>query len=328
MEKPVKQLFIDYIRNTCTQQELDQVLLLIRQGGHEQEWMEAMEEVESFFAAQDSIDSEIDEEGMFRQIELRTGIRHFPWRWLAYAASVIVLLGIGFIAVNSSRKTPELATLPSKLSLVAADSVHKWLKLPDGSSVHLNDSSRLEFPDSFDGMKKREVRLIGEAYFEVKYDPLHPFIIHTGKIRTVVLGTAFNISARRADKAVVVTVTHGKVKVEDDQKTLAILSPDQQLEWTPQQSNPVKVAVNSAVATEWKKTDLIMDDITLGAAAELISAHFGVKVRFNDEQVKSVRFTAAFLKRNDIAQVLEVIGQTTGARLRLVQNTVTIDRQK
>lgn len=328
MEKPIKQLFIDYIKNDCTQQELDQVLLLIREGGNEQEWMEAMEEVETFFAVQDSLDPGIDEDRMFRQIELRTGRRHFPWRWMAYAASVILLLGIGFLSVNSIRKTPEQGIMPAKFSSITADSVHKWLKLPDGSAVHLNDSSRLEFPDSFDGMAKREVRLIGEAYFEVKYDPVHPFVIHTGKIKTTVLGTAFNINAYRAGKSVMITVTHGKVRVEDDQKILAILSPDQQLEWTAQQPNPVKVNVNSSVATEWKKTDLIMDDITLETAAEMISERFGLSVQFNDEQLKSVRFTAAFLKRNGIAQVLEVIGQTTGTRLSLVHNTVTIDKQK
>lgn len=124
------------------------------------------------------------------------------------------------------------------------------------------------------------------------------------------------------------TVTRGKVSVEDDQRVLAVLMPNQQLEWTTKLPNPVKMKVNAAAVTEWKNSDLIMDDITLKDAAALISDRFGVKVHFNDQQVKSIRFTAAFLKRNDLNQVLEVVGQITGAQLSLENQTVTIGPAK
>src|SRR5690606_2603405 len=71
---------------------------------------------------------------------------------------------------------------------------HQLLLLPDGSTVLLNNNSSLDFPQQFTG-DTREVILKGEAYFDIKPDASRPFIIHTGKVKTRVLGTAFNIRA-------------------------------------------------------------------------------------------------------------------------------------
>lgn len=57
----------------------------------------------------------------------------------------------------------------------------------------------------------------------------------------------------------------------------------------------------------------------------MITERYGVKVRFNNEKVKTCRFTAAFLNRNDINQVLNVVADITGARLTLENNIVTIE---
>jgi transmembrane sensor len=48
------------------------------------------------------------------------------------------------------------------------------IKLADGSTVLLNKNSHLDYPAKFTG-KTREVYLTGEAYFDIKHDPLTPF---------------------------------------------------------------------------------------------------------------------------------------------------------
>lgn len=50
------------------------------------------------------------------------------------------------------------------------------ITLSDGSRVYLNASSELKYPVLFDE-KKREVRLSGEAYFEVAKDSERPFYV-------------------------------------------------------------------------------------------------------------------------------------------------------
>ena len=83
--------------------------------------------------------------------------------------------------------------------------------LPDGSYVELNHHSRIRLSRDFSGAY-REVELQGEAYFEVKNDPGHPFRVSTASSQLEVLGTRFNVRARQAETQVV--VTEGRVALK------------------------------------------------------------------------------------------------------------------
>ena len=87
------------------------------------------------------------------------------------------------------------------------------LQLADGTEVWLNAESRLVYPNRFSG-NRREVELQGEGYFKVAPDPLHPFIVKSGKIVTEVLGTEFNMRNYN-EKDAHVTLLKGSVKVRN-----------------------------------------------------------------------------------------------------------------
>ena len=59
----------------------------------------------------------------------------------------------------------------------------------------------------------REVRLEGEAFFDVVKQPDRPFIVHTSGIDIKVLGTAFNVKSYPEDKNVETTLYRGLVEV-------------------------------------------------------------------------------------------------------------------
>ena len=63
--------------------------------------------------------------------------------------------------------------------------------LGDGTRIRLNSASVIQFPEKFIG-DTRQVKLRGEAWFEVSENPEKPFQILTGGISTTVLGTTFN----------------------------------------------------------------------------------------------------------------------------------------
>lgn len=332
MEKPIKELFVRFIANRCDPSEIEQVRMLLKKGGYEQEWQQAMEEREQEIILRPSLAPGLEEDKLLLKIQktihskpiaLRPNPK--PWKWLSAAAVLLLTLSVGILYFRSGIRPEDKLIAHKEIPAVKEQASHKWIKLPDGSSVQLNNDSKLEYPESFEGQKNREVTLIGEAYFDVKHNSAQPFIIHTGKIKTTVLGTAFNINAYQSGSAVTVTVTRGRVKVEDGQKVLAILTPNQQLAWNTETQVPAKVKVNADQVVEWKKQDLIMDDISLEDAAKLIEERYAVKVQFNSDKVKSCKFTAAFLNRNEITQVLNVIGDITGAKIILKNNIVTID---
>lgn len=93
--------------------------------------------------------------------------------------------------------------------------------LADGSVVMLAPASAIGV-DVRDG--HRDVHLLkGEAYFDVRHDPTHPFRVFAGRSRTRVLGTAFDVRllAGRTD----VAVSRGLVEVSLDNPSYRMLLP-------------------------------------------------------------------------------------------------------
>src|SRR5690606_11996222 len=103
----------------------------------------------------------------------------------------------------------------------------------------------------------------------VKHNPEQPFIVHTGQLKTKVLGTEFNIEAWARDENISITVTSGKVEVANQQKTFGILTRDEQLVYSKAKADIVQQNVDPEISLAWKKQDLVLHDVTVEEAAEL-----------------------------------------------------------
>lgn len=231
------------------------------------------------------------------------------WMWAAAAA---VLAGIGIMVWSPVKWKKEVA---KNVQVVATDSLltfsnKDFIHLPDGSTVLLNEGSVLSYHASY-GTSLREVSLSGEAFFDIKKDPEHAFIVHTGNVITKVLGTAFNIDARQ--KKIVVTVTRGLVEVGDKHKTYGRIKPDEQITVNTA-NNQFKLAeVNALSELKWKNESLIFDEITVEESAKMIEERYHVKVNFENNDIKKCRISAWFLNGEDLDHVLEMVSGTRQA---------------
>jgi transmembrane sensor len=201
----------------------------------------------------------------------------------------------------------------------------KSVSLSDGTTVWLNKGSKIKYPEKFIGTT-REIYLDGEAYFDVKHDEDKTFIVHTGKILTTVIGTAFNIMGGEKDTTITVTVTRGKVKVSEGDKLLDFITPNQQISYNTTSRNFTKSTVDAAEAISWKSDDLLFDDITFGEAAEILSKRFHVKISFAKEEIKACRFSGTALSGKNIDEILKVISAFNHAEFRHnPDGTITIE---
>jgi transmembrane sensor len=134
-------------------------------------------------------------------------------RSLAVAASVAVCLAAA-VLMHGLETQPAQSALPER-TLTRIDSVetplatNQRISLPDGSNVEIGARSALDVDFAGDG-RKLQLRY-GQAYFRVKHDPIHPFVVDTGGVQVVAVGTAFDV--RRSDSQVAVTVQEGAVKI-------------------------------------------------------------------------------------------------------------------
>lgn len=229
--------------------------------------------------------------------------RKYIWYKVAGVAAVFI------ISLNFYLGWPLFGEKISQTDLVTiAAPAHqkKQITLADGSKVWLNAGAELKYPSNFKG-DSRQVYLSGEAYFDIQHDDTKPFLIHTGKVLTTVLGTAFNIKEDRNSHTVEVTVTRGKVSVADDGKLLHILTPNQQLSVNLTNGIATEKVVDAKAVIKWQDTDILFDDITFADAATQLQQQFNVKINFSNEQLKKCRFSGSALSGDNLDKILKVI---------------------
>ena len=99
--------------------------------------------------------------------------------------------------------------------------------LQDGTNIWVNSGTKLVFPRVFNS-NKREVYLLGEAFFKVSKDARHPFLVHTPSQVVKVLGTSFNIKAYSDEQNEETVLIEGKVCFSDNSnKQTTTLDPGQ-----------------------------------------------------------------------------------------------------
>jgi ferric-dicitrate binding protein FerR (iron transport regulator) len=246
-------------------------------------------------------------------------------KWTAVAASVILLAGLSlFYLIKQNNKSGSDKQPAHDLMMVKAPVQNRrYILLADGSRVILHQGSTLTHPPVFTG-NTRDVYLSGEGYFDIKHDDKKPFVVHTGNIKTTVLGTAFNISAYRDQSSVIVTVTRGKVRVEDSHHSIGIITPNEQIRVDALSGQAKKLAVDATAVTEWKRKDLVFDDIPLGEAALALEMQFNVSIVFDESALKTSHITASFINNEPLEQILKVITRINKMQYNIKDGHVTI----
>ncbi|MHA7128122.1 FecR family protein [Algoriphagus namhaensis] len=149
------------------------------------------------------------------------------------------------------------------------------LLLPDKTKVTLNSSSQIRFFMPFD-QNTREVTVSGEAYFEVAKNPDRPFIVHSGRISTEALGTAFNTLYR--EEVLEIALVEGSVRVieEDNLANQVELSPGMRASLKSDQSVLVVDNFDSAYDLGWIAGKMKMEKTPLSKVFEDLEKWYGV----------------------------------------------------
>jgi transmembrane sensor len=318
-------LFKQFISKTGSEEETIEFLNMMRKDDYDEEVQVLLSE----FWNEVSSDTFINEEKadqIFRKIMSSQGVRVtslFNNRSLWYK-SVAAILIIGFSSFFYWKQfmvaEPKIVQLEERVDKTANLPTRRFINLPDGSSVILNENSRVELSKNFISNGLREVHLYGEAYFDVTHDSNKPFIVYAGKVKTTVLGTAFNIKESSIAKTVTVTVTRGKVKVGDNQKTFNVIVPDEQVVIDETLTKHTKKLIKSESVIEWTNQDIYFDDVSIKDVAKQLQERFKVSIVFSNEQIKSCRFSATFMKSQSLSQILEVIGEFNQIKYQIKDN--------
>lgn len=213
--------------------------------------------------------------------------------------------------------------------------------LPDGSEVWLNAGSHIRYDDNFI-QKNREVYLDGEAYFSVKHDASHPFIVHAGNITIRDLGTKFNVQAYPDENKIETTLISGRIMVKIDGK------PDQSIILIPNEKLTVKneifrlsdknIATKEELSFEvekvvqipsiasipevaWVQDQLVFENELFEELAKRMERRYNVQIIFKDTSLDEERLSGVFENEN-IQKAMNLLQMTTPFHYQIQGDTV------
>lgn len=245
-----------------------------------------------------------------------------PLAALAIAASLLVVcITIAFYSYTHSAKSQQA------LAVAGGQKENRLVYLPDGSKVIISAGSKFYRSPSF-GTGKREVYLEGQAYFDIAHDSARPFVVHTGKLETAVLGTAFTIKALPGEEQITITVIRGRVRVSNRQKILGLLTPGRQITFFKKADSAVQQPATEPGRPDWKEQDLLVNDVTVQEAAKLLEERFSVHITIEDTLIANNRFTTVFLKTESLEQILKSICEFNGVTYRYNREKAVVHMYK
>ena len=220
------------------------------------------------------------------------------WR---IAAGFLFLAIAGFVLKNQFFSSPEWQTI----SVVAGEK--ESVSLADGTVVWVNGGSTFEYPTVFNG-NDRNVKLKGEAYFEVTKNAKQPFKIESSSGTVTVLGTSFNVLDMPSSPTMEVQVIEGKVQVQvkETQEKVILVKNDKSI-YTKKDKHLQKTKANANNAIVWKTGELRFFDEKLSSALDLIKENFGVQIQIENAEMMNCSFSSSVKKTQTGKEIAETI---------------------
>jgi len=196
------------------------------------------------------------------------------------------------------------------------------ITLADGSLVTLNADSEISYPEEFE-KGRREVRLKGEAWFEIVASAEQPFFISTGDNLVIqVIGTSFNVRSRENSKEVVVKVISGIVTMykADNKKDILILSEGEQ--GISDDAGLTKGPISDLNPLSWKTGMLVFKDTPLRDVIISLMNYSDRTIVIKDKGLENEGLTSTYENDMDLMDILEDIAMVLDINYSIVEDTI------
>lgn len=197
------------------------------------------------------------------------------------------------------------------------------LTLGDGTNVWLNSETEFSYPVKFTG-ENRIVSLKGEAYFEVsKQDK--PFIVKAADAEVTVYGTQFNVNTYQPDVVQTVLVT-GRVGITAGKagEKEHMLKAGEMAEINVATGDYMVRRVDIGSYVAWKDGYFSFDGETLEQIMQKLGRWYDFEVVYQDEAVKTKRFSGHISRDHELGGILETIQRTALVTFAIKGNTITV----
>lgn len=249
------------------------------------------------------------------------------WEGLGQMTRVAAIVLVSFITgwllalVSPVNQEPQSAEIQVPYIHKRTEKGEKMqLTLADGTKVWINSSSEVQFPEKF-GTGTRQFSLKGEAYFEVVTDSLRPFIVQTGDLQTVVLGTSFNVSTKESGKTSISLIS-GKVEVSSRNRK-AFLAPGEMLQFDNEKTSFLISGFDERQVLGWKEGVLRFERASLQEVKDSLEEWYGVEITLKNARGVTWQFSGEYPQQM-LEEVLESMSYIKEFDYQITDKTVTL----
>lgn len=237
-----------------------------------------------------------------------------------YLTRVAAVLVIGLIVYTVFRYQSDQI---QQVQLASTGTTITDSPLPDGTIISLNQHTKIEYPQEFEGDERR-VKMEGEAYFQVQADTAKPFIIEANEAVIQVLGTSFNVKAHAEDRAVEVLVEEGLVQLSNrDYSQLTRLSVGEKGIYLKETDQVKKETDFDAEALYWLNKTLLFRDTDLSNVFKTLERLYEVEIVTDNDAILKCRLTAKF-SNETIDHIIEHISTIFELEIEKEANKIVI----
>jgi len=221
------------------------------------------------------------------------------YKWFLRAAAIVIIGMVGYWLFPAKE---------NYISKQTATAVNDSIRLADGSTVFMDELTRVRYPEQWKGSERRIYLEQGNAFFTVTRDKEHPFVVQLDESSVTVVGTSFNISANTEEIAV--SVKTGTVVFETGTAAgKAVLSAGRGVVYRRHSGTLKAVDVTNSNADAWLTHELKFTDASLQEVLESLEQYYNVRISVEDSIANFKKFNASF-RNNDLKQVLDVLEAT------------------
>lgn len=238
------------------------------------------------------------------------------YRNFSKVAAILLLPLLVYVGYLHFSKPEELnrQTVQRMITVNSKPGTITKLQLPDGSNVYLNAGSSISYPPYFHG-DIRDVRLQGEAYFEVEKNEQMPMVIGTNELNLKVYGTTFNLNAFPSDDFVKVTLLEGSVALSSELGKFNgedefFVEPGQTVTFEETTKGLEVSEEDPYVYTAWKDGVLVFRNTEFEMVLKRLERNFNVDIELKDQSLASIPMDATF-KNESIEEILRLLSAGT-----------------
>ena len=166
----------------------------------------------------------------------------------------------------------------------------------------------------------------GEAYFDVRKDEEHPFIVSGTNFSVEVLGTSFNVMTYGEEMESNVTLVSGRIRMHVADTSLQ-LYPGQQVVLSMEHGIVVRdVDINSVIS--WLDFRLNFKKEKLSTIMRKLSRWYKVDVVYKKSSVKEALYSGTIPYNISLEELLVLLNNTTNIEFMLNDGVILINERE